>query len=127
MTMNSEQSCSAHAWPDELRLCDDGRRLTVRYDDGTSHAFTAEFLRVESPSAEVKGHGPGQEVTVAGKREVKITRIEPVGNYAVRLVFSDGHSTGLYSWDYLGRLGRDYDALWSAYLDKLASEGRGRD
>ena len=127
MTMSSEQSGSAHAWPDELRLGDDGRRLTVRYDDGTSHAFTAEFLRVESPSAEVKGHGPGQEVTVAGKREVKITRIEPVGNYAVRLVFSDGHSTGLYSWDYLGRLGRDHDALWLAYLDRLASEGRGRD
>lgn len=125
--MSSEHSGSHHAWPDELRLGDDGHRLAVRYDDGTSHAFTAEFLRVESPSAEVKGHGPGQEVTVAGKRNVKITGIEPVGNYAVRLVFSDGHSTGLYSWDYLDRLRRDHDDLWSAYLGRLANEGRGRD
>lgn len=125
--MSSEQSGSAHAWPDELHLGKDGSQLTVRYADGTSHAFTAEFLRVESPSAEVKGHGPGQEVTVAGKREVKITSIEPMGNYAVRLVFSDGHSTGLYSWEYLDRLGREHDALWSAYLDRLVSEGCGRD
>jgi len=125
--MSSEQSGSARLWPDELRLGEDGHRLTVRYAGGASHSFTAEFLRVESPSAEVKGHGPGQEVTVAGKRDVKITRIEPVGNYAVRLIFSDGHSTGLYSWDHIDHLGRDHDALWSAYLDKLASEGRSRD
>jgi len=125
--MNSEQAGSTHVWPDELRLGDGGSRLTIRYQDGTSHSFTAEFLRVESPSAEVKGHGPGQEVTVAGKRDVRITRIEPVGNYAVRLIFSDGHSTGLYSWGYIDRLGRNHDALWSTYLDKLASEGRGRD
>jgi DUF971 family protein len=125
--MNSEPRDSTPAWPDELRVGDGGSRLTVRYEDGTSYCFTAEFLRVESPSAEVKGHGPGQEVTIAGKRNVKITNIEPVGKYAVRLIFSDGHSTGLYSWDYIHRLGHDQDALWSAYLSKLASEGHSRD
>ncbi len=125
--MSSDVSGSARAWPEELRLGEGGTWLTVRFEGGTSHTFTAEFLRVESPSAEVKGHGPGQEVTVAGKRHVKISSIEPVGNYAVRLVFSDGHSTGLYSWDYIDRLGREHEALWLTYLEKLTHEGRSRD
>jgi DUF971 family protein len=125
--MNSDPASRVRAWPEELRLSEAGTRLTVRFDDGTSHTLSAEFLRVESPSAEVKGHGPGQEVTVAGKRQVRITGIEPVGNYAVRLVFSDGHSTGLYAWDYIDRLGREHDDLWAAYLDKLVREGRTRD
>ena len=125
--MNSERTGHVPAWPQELRLGEAGTRLAVRFEDGASYTLSAEFLRVESPSAEVKGHGPGQEVTVAGKRHVKIARIEPVGNYAVRLVFSDGHSTGLYSWSYIERLGREHDALWAAYLERLAREGKGRD
>ncbi len=125
--MKPEHPAAARAWPEELRLSDGGTRLTIRFDDGTCHVLSAEFLRVESPSAEVKGHGPGQAVTVAGKRRVKISAIEPVGNYAVRLVFSDGHSTGLYSWDYIDRLGREHDELWTDYLATLAREGRQRD
>lgn len=114
-------------WPEEIRLRDQGKVLTVTFDNGERHDFSAEFLRVESPSAEVKGHGPGQEVTVAGKRNVTISRVEPVGNYAVRLVFSDGHSTGLYSWDYLAKLGREQEMLWSAYLERLNQQGLRRD
>jgi DUF971 family protein len=115
------------AWPVELRLRDQGAVLSVTFDTGERHDLSAEYLRVESPSAEVKGHGPGQEVTVAGKRRVTITRLEPVGNYAVRLIFSDNHSTGLYSWDYLARLGREHEALWSAYLERLKQQGVSRD
>jgi DUF971 family protein len=115
------------AWPEELRLRDRGAVLTVTFDNGEHHDLPAEYLRVESPSAEVKGHGAGQEVTVPGKRNVTITRIEPVGNYAVRLVFSDGHSTGLYSWDYLARLGRERERLWAAYLAQLEEQGLSRD
>ena len=115
------------AWPTELRLRDEGRALRVTFDDGAAFDLDAEYLRVESPSAEVKGHGAGQEVTVAGKRGVRILGAEPVGNYAVRLLFSDGHSTGLYSWSYLDRLGRDHDTLWAAYLDRLARAGLTRD
>jgi DUF971 family protein len=115
------------AWPEELRLRDQGKVLTVTFDSGERHDLPAEYLRVESPSAEVKGHGPGQEVTVAGKRRVTITRLEPVGNYAVRLIFSDGHSTGLYSWDYLVKLGRELEILWPAYLDRLKQQGLSRD
>jgi DUF971 family protein len=107
------------AWPTEIRLKDQGRMLTVTFDSGVSHQLSAEFLRVESPSAEVKGHGPGQEVTVSGKADVRIDRIEPVGNYAVRLIFSDGHSTGIYTWTYLDRLGREFEGLWRAYLGML--------
>ena len=81
-----------------------------------------EYLRVESPSAEVKGHGPGQEVTVPGKRHVTISGLEPVGHYAVRIIFNDGHSTGLYTWAFLRELGRTHDARWQAYLGKLAAQ-----
>lgn len=113
-------------WPSELRLRDGGARLTVTYDTGEVHDLAAELLRVESPSAEVKGHGPGQEVTVAGKRDVRIARLEPVGSYAVRIVFDDGHSTGLYSWDYLVKLGREADELWASYLETLEEKGLSR-
>jgi DUF971 family protein len=113
-------------WPTEIRLKDQGRMLLVTFDSGESHSLAAEFLRIESPSAEVKGHGPGQETTVPGKADVKIDRIEPVGNYAVRLIFSDSHATGIYTWSYLQKLGRDHDRLWSAYLEKLSEKGLSR-
>jgi DUF971 family protein len=109
-------------WPSELRLSQDKRTLTVAFDDGERFALPAEYLRVESPSAEVQGHSPEQKITVTGKQAVTITAIEPVGNYAVRLIFDDGHSTGLYTWDYLYELGRDAGSRWTAYL---AGQGRG--
>jgi len=118
---------TADPWPTEIRLKQAGKRLEVSFDTGETFEFDAEFLRVESPSAEVKGHGPGQEVTVAGKRQVAIQRLEEVGNYAVRPIFSDGHSTGLYSWSYLWKLGRERDRLWRSYLDRLAAQGLSRD
>ena len=113
-------------WPEELRLGPGGRQLQVRFDSGESFGLDAEYLRVESPSAEVKGHGPGQEQLVSGKRNVSISKLEPVGTYAVKIVFSDGHSTGLYTWNYLLKLGRERDGIWAAYLDKLAAAGRTR-
>lgn len=125
--MSDAAAGAPRAWPEELRLRDRGAVLTVSFDNGERHDLPAEYLRVESPSAEVKGHGAGQEVTVPGKRNVTVTRIEPVGNYAVRLVFSDGHSTGLYSWDYLARLGRERERLWAAYLAHLEEQGLSRD
>ncbi len=110
-------------WPEELRLRDGGRRLEIRFDSGEVHALDAEYLRVESPSAEVKGHGPGQEQLVWGKRNVTIVRLDPVGTYAVRIIFSDGHSTGLFTWSYLAKLGRERQVIWAAYLEKLAAKG----
>ncbi|HEX3216902.1 MAG TPA: DUF971 domain-containing protein [Aestuariivirgaceae bacterium] len=106
----------AAPWPEEIRLKPGGRAIAIAFDDGTRFELTAEFLRVESPSAEVKGHGPGQEITVTGKEGVRIIRLDPVGNYAIRIVFDDGHSTGLYSWAYLHQLGCDHDPLWQDYL-----------
>jgi len=114
-------------WPEELRLRPGGRELVVSFDNGEIFTFSAEFLRVESPSAEVKGHAPGQEITVPGKRNVAITRIEPVGNYAVRLIFSDGHATGLFSWTYLSSIGHNQDELWQKYLEALKQKGLSRD
>jgi DUF971 family protein len=113
-------------WPTELRLKRAERRLDITYDDGTNFALTAEYLRVESPSAEVQGHGPGQKQTVAGKADVGIVRIEPVGNYAVRLIFDDGHDTGIYSWTYLHQLGREHESRWSRYREDLAKAGLSR-
>ncbi len=114
-------------WPTELRIQDSGTKLLISFDDGTSYTLSAELLRVESPSAEVKGHGPGQEQLVFGKRRVTITKAEPIGSYAVRLIFSDTHSTGLYTWNYLAKLGRDENTIWQAYETKLKSEGKSRD
>ncbi len=113
-------------WPTELKVRETGRLLHITFEDGSSFDITAELLRVESPSAEVKGHGPGQEVLVSGKREVTITRVEPVGTYAVRLIFSDGHSTGIFTWPYLEKLGREGKELFTSYEAKLAEAGSSR-
>jgi DUF971 family protein len=110
----------AEPWPTELSLDKDKRILTVSFDDGKSFTIPAELLRVLSPSAEVQGHSPEQRVTVAGKRNVGIARLEPVGNYAVRIVFTDGHDTGLYVWEYLRELGERKEQRWQEYLKDLA-------
>ena len=115
------------AWPTELRLTEHGRNLKVSFENGGQFDIPAELLRVESPSAEVKGHGPGQEQLVFGKRFVSVTKIEPVGTYAVRLFFSDGHSTGIFTWPYLEKLGAERETLWSSYLAQLVAAGRSRE
>lgn len=112
--------------PTEIRLRKGSRCLTVSFPDGNTFDLSFEYLRVHSPSAEVKGHGPGQEVLQTGKEHVVITRIEPVGHYAVRLNFDDGHNTGLYTWEYLHELGRDQERLWRRYLDRLEAAGYAR-
>ena len=112
----------AEPWPTELRLDKDKRVLTVAFDDGQSFALPAELLRVLSPSAEVQGHSPDQRVTVPGKRNVGIARIEPVGNYAVRIVFTDGHDTGLFVWEYLRELGEHKEERWQDYLKELSAK-----
>jgi DUF971 family protein len=109
--------------PVDIRLHQASRRLEISFDDGRTAMLSCEYLRVYSPSAEVRGHGAGQEVLQMGKELVNITGIEPVGNYAVRLTFSDGHDTGLYSWDYLYDLAEHQDTLWQAYLERLAAAG----
>jgi len=110
-------------WPTELRLSKDKRILTVTFDSGESFELSAEYLRVLSPSAEVQGHSPDQRKTVGGKIDVGIMKIHPIGNYAIRLEFDDLHSTGIYSWPYLYRLGTEKDTLWAAYLEELAEKG----
>ncbi len=117
----------AKPWPVELRLKSEERVLEVTFDDGRSFSLAAELLRVESPSAEVQGHGPGQKQIVAGRRHVGIIGLEPVGNYAVRIRFDDLHETGIYSWDYLYDLGLRQDELWRAYLGALEAQGLSRD
>jgi DUF971 family protein len=107
------------AWPVELRLDRPKTTLIVSFESGERFALPAEYLRVESPSAEVQGHSPDRKQIVGGKRTVKIAGLEPVGNYAVRILFDDGHDTGLYSWDYLHDLGRDQTKKWSAYMQAL--------
>jgi DUF971 family protein len=111
----------------ELRLKRDEKLLEVAFDDGTRFRLPAEYLRVESPSAEVQGHGPGQKTIVAGRRHVGILRIEPVGHYAVRIAFDDLHDTGIFSFDYLHRLGAEHDARWADYLQALAAKGLSRE
>jgi len=103
-------------WPTELRLSPDKARLTVIFDSGEQFVLPAEYLRVESPSAEVQGHGADQKQIVTGKERIKIEALEPVGNYAVRIRFDDGHDTGLFSWDYLHELGREQRTKWSTFL-----------
>jgi len=112
----------ADSWPTELRLDKDKRALTVSFEDGKSFALPAELLRVHSPSAEVQGHSEAQRVTVAGKKNVAIARIEPIGNYAVRIVFDDCHDTGLFVWDYLRELGETKETRWQGYLNDLAAK-----
>lgn len=113
--------------PTEIKLHQKSRLLEVSFDGGESFQLSYEFLRVFTPSAEARGHGPGQEVLQVGKRDVDIERVESVGNYAIRPIFSDGHDSGLYSWDLLYNLGRNHDALWQAYLDRLQLAGASRD
>ena len=114
---------AAAPWPTELRLHKDRKALTVAFDNGDSFDLSAEYLRVKSPSAEVQGHSPSERKTVAGKKDVAVLELHPIGNYAVRLVFDDLHSTGIYSWDYLHELGREHAAYWQDYLDDLAAKG----
>ncbi|MDF2689054.1 MAG: hypothetical protein K0Q80_2019 [Microvirga sp.] len=118
---------ASERWPTEIRLSKDKRSLHIAFDDGTAFSLPAEYLRVTSPSAEVQGHSPAERKTVPGKREVAILGVEPVGNYAVKLVFDDMHDTGIYGWDYLYRLGAEQGEKWQAYLDELAAKGLSRD
>lgn len=117
----------SEVWPTELRVKNHGAVLSISFDSAETFNLSAEYLRVESPSAEVKGHGPGQEQLVFGKRRVTINKAEPIGSYAVRIVFSDGHSTGLFTWPYLAKLGREFDVIWANYETKLKAENRSRD
>jgi DUF971 family protein len=110
-------------WPLDIRVRSEGRTLNVDFDGGLSGSVTAELLRVESPSAEVKGHGPGQEQLVWGKRNVRIKKVEAVGNYAIRITFDDGHSTGIYTWPYLQKLVTDGTVMFSAYETRLSAAG----
>lgn len=109
-------------WPTDLKVDKDRRLLTIAFDDGADYELTAELLRVMSPSAEVQGHSPEERVTVPGKKAVRILRIEPVGNYAARIVFDDGHDTGLFTWAYLRDLGENREARWQDYLAELAAK-----
>ena len=113
--------------PTEIKLHQKSRELEIAFDDGKQFRFSCEFLRVYSPSAEVRGHGPGQEVLQVGKKNVDITAIEPVGTYAVKLVFSDGHDTGLYSWDFFHDLGLKQDSYWQTYLARMQKTGAKRE
>ena len=117
----------ATRWPVELRLKKAEKLLEVAYDDGSRFRLPAEYLRVESPSAEVQGHGPGQKTLVAGRAHVGIIALEPVGNYAVRITFDDLHDTGIYSWAYLYELGVEQETRWRAYLEGLAANGLSRE
>jgi DUF971 family protein len=112
--------------PVDIRLHQASRLLEIKFDNNTECMLSCEFLRVHSPSAEVRGHGAGQETLQLGKEQVNITAIEPIGNYAVKLVFDDGHDTGLYSWDYLYYLGQNYAAMWQDYIAKLEMAGHKR-
>jgi DUF971 family protein len=114
---------TTNPWPTELRLHKDRKVLDIAFDNDERFALAAEYLRVRSPSAEVQGHSPDERKTVAGKRNVAVLEIVPIGNYAVRLVFDDMHSTGIYSWDYFLALGRNREAYWQDYLDDLAGKG----
>jgi DUF971 family protein len=121
--MSGPSSVSSNVpWPTELRLQKDRKTLVVSFDNGTSFELPAEYLRVRSPSAEVQGHSPAERRTVAGKRDVAILELHPVGNYAVRIVFDDTHSTGIFSWDYLFELGENRTRYWSDYLEELAAK-----
>jgi DUF971 family protein len=112
--------------PTDIRLHQTSRVLEIVFDDGRSFRLPYEYLRVFSPSAEVRGHGPGQEVLQVGKREIEIRQVEPVGSYAIQPTFSDGHATGIYSWDYLYQLGLEQDTRWAAYVKQIEAAGASR-
>ncbi|HSR72871.1 MAG TPA: DUF971 domain-containing protein [Kiloniellales bacterium] len=122
----SETPGTTH-WPQEIRYHKAEKRLEVAFDNGVTFSYPAELLRVESPSAEVQGHGPSQKQIVSGRRHVGIMEIEPVGNYAVRIRFDDLHDTGIYSWQYLYRLGEEQDEIWARYLAEVEARGLSRD
>ncbi len=121
MTVNDK------AWPSELRVSKDKKTLTVRFTNGDTHALSAEYLRVLSPSAEVQGHSPEQKTTVGGKIDVAIMQVEPIGNYAIKIIFDDMHDTGIYTWDYLMKLGVEHEKLWTEYLAELEEKGLKRE
>lgn len=112
--------------PTEIRLHQKSRVLEIAFDDGRAFRLPYEYLRVYSPSAEVRGHGPGQEVLQTGKRDIEIRSVEPVGSYAIQPTFSDGHATGIYSWDYLYELGVEQETRWAAYLKQVEAAGASR-
>lgn len=113
--------------PTEITLHQQSRTLEVAFDDGARYRLSYEFLRVHSPSAEVRGHGPGQEVLQAGKQNVNLLNVEPVGSYALKLIFDDGHDSGLYTWEYLHELGQNQDVMWQNYLKQLEAAGKSRE
>ncbi|GAB4196666.1 MAG: DUF971 domain-containing protein [Thalassobaculales bacterium] len=123
----AEDRFSTQSWPLEIRLVKAERRLEVDFDDGLKASLPAELLRVESPSAEVQGHAPGAKVIVAGRRHVGIMRLEPVGNYAVRIIFDDLHDSGIYTWQFLHWLALNQDEVWARYLAALEEKGLSRD
>ena len=127
MTTDKHEDLSTQHWPVEIRLKSKEKALEIDFDDGSRFRFPAEFLRVESPSAEVQGHGPSQKKIVSGRRHVKIAAVEPVGHYAIRIVFDDRHDTGIYSWSYLRELGDSYAEKWAAYQAALLYRGLSRD
>ena len=113
--------------PTEIKLHQKSRMMEISFSDGRRFNLSYEFLRVFSPSAEVRGHGPGQDTLQVGKKNVEITRLEPVGSYAVQPTFSDGHDTGIYSWDYLYGLGAHHDELWAGYIERMEAAGASRE
>ena len=121
------ESFETEHWPGEIRYLAADKRLEIDFDNGITFSYPVELLRVESPSAEVQGHGPGDKKVVAGRRHVGIMEIEPVGNYAVRIKFDDLHDTGIFSWQYLYQLGRNQDEIWRAYLSALEAQGLSRE
>lgn len=121
------QGLGTRHWPTEVRLKRADKALEVDFDDGRSFRYPAEYLRVESPSAELKGHVPGEQRIIGGRRHVGILEVEATGNYAVRIKFDDLHDTGIYTWNYLYELGEQYEQKWQAYLDALAERGLSRD
>lgn len=118
---------TARPWPVEIRVLRADKRVEIDFDDGARFSLSGEYLRVSSPSAEVQGHGPSTRNLPGGKRDVAVIQAEPVGNYAVRLTFDDGHSSGLFTWDYLHDLGREAEPRMAAYLAELAQKGLSRD
>jgi DUF971 family protein len=123
----ADRNASNDPWPRDIRYKSAEKTLEVDFEDGSIYRYPAEFLRVESPSAEVQGHNPDQKKTIPGRRHVGIASMEPVGNYAIRISFDDSHDTGIFSWRYLYEIGQEQDALWSAYLDALNDQGLSRD
>jgi DUF971 family protein len=123
----SPRPAQSQVWPTEVKLRSDRTGLIVSFDNGERYELPAEYLRVNSPSAEVQGHSPDERKTVPGKKNVMVLEVHPIGNYAVRLVFDDMHATGIFSWDYFLDLGRNYRVNWQSYLDELAAKGLTRE